>query len=165
MIKEWISTVFILPLSILVFIPFIVLYITGYEFKLNNAYLLTIGIFLLLGGFTLAIITTRLFASLGKGTAAPWNPPKNLVIAGPYRYVRNPMLTSVFIMQIAEILIFNSTEIFWIFITFLILNMFYFPLVEEKKLECRFGKDYIEYKRNVPRYIPRLIAWQPNKNK
>jgi protein-S-isoprenylcysteine O-methyltransferase Ste14 len=101
-----------------------------------------------------------LFAHRGKGTAAPWNPPKKLVVEGPYAYVRNPMITSVFMMQIAEALLLNSWLIFGLFGLFLLGNMVYFPFFEEKDLEKRFGDDYRTYKRNVPRWIPRLTPWK-----
>lgn len=47
-------------------------------------------------------------------------------------------------------------------VVFLIINMFYFPLSEEPGLRKRFGKDYDEYCKNVPRYIPRLTPWKAN---
>ena len=47
-------------------------------------------------------------------------------------------------------------------VVLLIINMFYFPLSEEPGLRKRFGKDYDEYCKNVPRYIPRLTPWKAN---
>ncbi len=54
------------------------------------------GILLFGPGLTLLFSTIRLFASRGKGTLAPWDPPEHLVVEGPYRYVRNPMHSGVF---------------------------------------------------------------------
>jgi protein-S-isoprenylcysteine O-methyltransferase Ste14 len=148
-----------LPLNVLAFIPAVVLYFTDYQYRRNSVVLLCLGWALLLAGLLLAARTMRLFAAKGRGTAAPWNPPKKLVIEGPYRYVRNPMITSVLAMLLAEALILNSTVIFYLFCVFLMGNMIYFPLVEEKGLEKRFGKDYADYKRNVPRWLPRLTPF------
>ncbi|MDR0740133.1 MAG: isoprenylcysteine carboxylmethyltransferase family protein [Puniceicoccales bacterium] len=159
MILEWIKTIVILPLNVLVTIPAFVLYLTDYTWRPNHFSLMILGSILLFLGLSLAIWTMWLFANKGKGTAAPWNPPKKLVVEGPYAYVRNPMITSVFIMQIAEALLFNSCLVFGLFGLFLLGNMLYFPLFEEKDLEKRFGEDYHTYKRNVPRWIPRLTPW------
>jgi protein-S-isoprenylcysteine O-methyltransferase Ste14 len=100
-----------------------------------------------------------LFATKGRGTAAPWNPPKKLVVSGPYCHVRNPMITSVLTIQIAEVLLLNSFWIFFLFLLFFAGNMIYFPMFEERDLEKRFGQSYLDYKRNVPRWLPRLTAW------
>ena len=70
------------------------------------------------------------------------------------------MLTSVFVMQVAEILLTGSWTISIWFAIFLGVNLFYFPLVEEKELLRRFGEDYARYKANVPRYFPRLTPWK-----
>jgi protein-S-isoprenylcysteine O-methyltransferase Ste14 len=101
----------------------------------------------------------KLFNGHGKGTAAPWAPPKFLVIAGPYKYVRNPMIISVLMMLAGEALLLNSIHIFWLLMLFLFANMIYFPCFEEKGLEERFGTGYLEYKHNVPRWIPRITPW------
>ncbi|MDR2812676.1 MAG: isoprenylcysteine carboxylmethyltransferase family protein [Puniceicoccales bacterium] len=160
MILEWIKTIVILPLNVLLTIPALVLYFVDYSWNPNHFFLTLLGFFLLLVGLMLAAWTMWLFAHRGKGTAAPWNPPKKLVVEGPYAYVRNPMITSVFIMQIAEALLLNSWLIFGLFGLFLLGNMLYFLLFEEKSLEKRFGNDYYTYKRNVPRWIPRLTPWK-----
>jgi protein-S-isoprenylcysteine O-methyltransferase Ste14 len=160
MILEWIKAIVILPLNVLVAIPAFVLYSTGYAWKSNYCFLTILGSILFILGLSLAIWTMWLFAHRGKGTAAPWNPPKKLVVEGPYAHTRNPMIVSVFIMQIAEALLLNSWLIFGLFGVFLLGNMFYFPLFEEKDLEKRFGNDYRDYKRHVPRWIPRIIPWK-----
>jgi protein-S-isoprenylcysteine O-methyltransferase Ste14 len=159
MFWRWIETVILLPFNVLVVIPAAVLYFTDYNLELNSLYLLIVGTILLISGLFLAGWTMQLFAKKGKGTAAPWNPPKKLVVAGPYCHVRNPMITSVLMMLLAESLLLNSWHIFILFILFFVGNMIYFPLFEEKDLQKRFGKDYALYRRNVPRWIPRLTKW------
>jgi protein-S-isoprenylcysteine O-methyltransferase Ste14 len=156
---EWIRTIIILPVNVLVFIPAILLYCVGYRWTLNHPALLVLGVIFLLFGLSLAGWTMRLFAVIGKGTAAPWNPPKKLVVSGPYCHVRNPMITSVLTMLLAEALLLNTWWCGGLFVLFWLGNMIYFPFFEEKDLEKRFGESYLEYKRNVPRWIPRLTPW------
>ena len=110
-------------------------------------------------GIFLASWTTRLFVTAGEGTPAPWDPPKKLVVAGPYRHVRNPMITGVLLVLTAESLIFISWPLFGWMLAFYVLNTAYFIRFEEPGLQRRFGKDYLLYKANVPRWIPRLRPW------
>jgi protein-S-isoprenylcysteine O-methyltransferase Ste14 len=96
----------------------------------------------------------------GQGTPAPWDPPKKFVVRGPYRHVRNPMIIGVLLMLLAEAMVLQSWPITGWMIVFFIGNAIYFPLVEEKGLEKRFGQDYRQYKAHVHRWIPRIRAWQ-----
>ncbi len=158
--KQWLKAIIILPFNVLFVIPCIILYFSNYKYLYRGITPLIIGIIFLIFGLTFAIWTMRLFNNVGKGTAAPWAPPKNLVVEGPYRYVRNPMITSVLSILFAESIILHSYPIlYWMFI-FFVMNIIYFPLFEERQLIERFGDEYIEYKRNVPRWIPRLTAWK-----
>ena len=156
---EWIRAIVVLPLNALVFIPAAAIWISGGTLAMTGWLPFGAGVLLLAAGLVLAVWTMTLFQRIGEGTAAPWNPPKRLVVAGPYRHMRNPMLTSVFVMLGAEILMTGSTVIMGWLAIFLCVNMLYFPLVEEKELLRRFGADYARYKANVPRYIPRLRPW------
>ena len=72
-------------------------------------------------------------------------------------------ITGVFLILIGEALILSVWAIGIWAIVFLIINMFYFPLSEEPGLRKRFGKEYEEYCKNVPRYIPRFTPWKPVK--
>ncbi len=158
--RRWIIPILLLPLNATVFIPAILLWLSGFQWKANIPFLNILGGFLLLAGILLAAWTMHLFHTIGRGTAAPWEPPKKLVVAGPYCHVRNPMLTSVFIVLAAEALLLNSWALLlWLF-CFFAANLLYFPLVEEKALGRRFGEPYLTYKRNVPRLIPRLTPWR-----
>ncbi|MHA1113585.1 MAG: methyltransferase family protein, partial [Alphaproteobacteria bacterium] len=106
--------------------------------------------------------TMRLFARFGDGTPAPWDPPQRFVLRGPYRHLRNPMITGVLIFLLAEAAFFRSWDIAAWFAVFLAANAVYFPLIEEKGLAARFGADYARYKANVPRWLPRLTPWSPD---
>ena len=120
-----------------------------------------LGSALYAAGFALWLWTVRLFASIGKGTLAPWDPTSRLVIDGPYRYVRNPMITAVTTALLGEAAFFGSPDLaLWAGI-FFVANYIGFLAYEERGLVRRFGDDYREYKRNVPRWIPRRSAWPP----
>jgi protein-S-isoprenylcysteine O-methyltransferase Ste14 len=113
-------------------------------------------------GLFLMYLTITLFARAGKGTLAPWDPTERLVIAGPYRHVRNPMISGVLSVLLGEGLLLGSPAIVVCAAVFFAVNAIYIPLVEEAGLEKRFGDDYAAYRRNVPRWIPRPAPWRPD---
>jgi protein-S-isoprenylcysteine O-methyltransferase Ste14 len=106
-------------------------------------------------GLTLFVASLRRFATEGKGTLAPWDPPRHLVLRGPYRYVRNPMISGVVFILFAEALLLRSRPHAAWAVTFLVMNMIWIPLYEEPHLEELFGDDYREYRRHVRRFLPR----------
>ena len=155
---------FILPITVVVIIPVLVIlsfnnHLLAFNSALSGA-MLAIGTFLIVLGLGFAIYTNKAFLRVGKGTLAPWDPPKKLVVAGAYRYVRNPMISGLLMVVLGETLIFASIELFALFILFFIVNHIYFVYSEEPGLVKRFGEDYIIYKKNVPRWIPRLTPWK-----
>jgi protein-S-isoprenylcysteine O-methyltransferase Ste14 len=115
----------------------------------------------LLIGLTLFISTLARFARTGRGTLAPWDPPRVLVVEGIYRYVRNPMISGVLFILLAEVLLTGSRRILLWFTLFLMMNLVYIPLLEEPGLLARFGERYRLYKKNVPRWLPRVKPWIP----
>lgn len=120
-----------------------------------------VGVGLVIVGLILFASSLRRFATEGDGTLAPWDPPRRLVVHGPYRYVRNPMISGVLFVLFGEAAILRSpSHLIWA-LTFLGLNAVYIPLLEEPQLERRFGKPYVEYCRHVPRLLPRLRPWEP----
>jgi len=114
-------------------------------------------------GVILVYKTISLFATVGKGTLAPWDPPRRLVIRGPYRHVRNPMISGVLSILLGEAILLGSVPLLVWFVIDLALNALTIPLVEEPILDGRFGSDYVTYKRNVPRWIPRPKPWKPGR--
>jgi protein-S-isoprenylcysteine O-methyltransferase Ste14 len=118
------------------------------------------GILILLG-LAVWLATVRLFAREGEGTLAPWDPTRKLVIVGPYRYVRNPMITGVLLVLAGEAALFGSPFVLAWAAAFFCVNAVWFPRVEEPGLVGRFGPDYEEYRRNVPRWLPRRTPWSP----
>ena len=101
------------------------------------------------------------FAWTGRGTPAPFDPPRRLVVTGLYRFVRNPMYVGMGIFLIGEALLlpeimkpmFTLIAIGWLFFTAFVM------VYEEPTLRSQFGEDYIEYCRHVRRWIPRLTPF------
>jgi protein-S-isoprenylcysteine O-methyltransferase Ste14 len=117
------------------------------------------GLGLLAVGLTLFIASLRRFVTEGEGTLAPWDPPRRLVVRGPYRYVRNPMISGVILVLLGEgLVLLSRSHLTWALI-FLGINALYIPLLEEPFLVYRFGDAYREYCRHVPRLLPRWRPW------
>jgi protein-S-isoprenylcysteine O-methyltransferase Ste14 len=123
--------------------------------------LVLLGTLFLFMGLALLIYTIYLFRKLGEGTLAPWEPTQQLVIRGPYRYCRNPMITGVFFILIAETLVLHSDLILIYTVVFFLINTLYFKLMEEPGLVERFGEAYKEYRRHVPMWLPRFSPYKP----
>ena len=121
--------------------------------------LLLLGFALIAFGLCLMVKTNSLFATVGQGTLAPWAPPQKLVVRGMYCHVRNPMISGVFSILLGEVALSGSLPLCFWFLGFVLSNWIYIPFIEEPALERRFGQDYLLYKANVPRWIPRLKAW------
>jgi len=101
------------------------------------------------------------FARSGRGTLAPLDPPRELVVRGLYRYVRNPMYLSVSTILLGEFLITRSRGLlgYWA-AWFVVVNLFVLGY-EEPTLRRRFGESYARYCRAVGRWLPRLRAPRP----
>lgn len=110
-------------------------------------------------GLVFFAASLRRFATEGHGTLAPWDPPRELVLRGPYRYVRNPMISGVVLVLLGESLVLLSAAHAEWAACFLAVNLLYIPLIEEPQLRSRFGAAYLEYCRHVPRVVPRLRPW------
>jgi len=96
------------------------------------------------------------FALRGKGTPAPIDPPKTLVVEGPYRVVRNPMYWAVTFVMLGEALAFRSATLAELAMAFFAGTMLFVLLYEEPALRRKFGAEYEAYCRQVPRWLPRF---------
>jgi protein-S-isoprenylcysteine O-methyltransferase Ste14 len=156
----------ILPFTVTVLVP---VWIAG-RYGIVPSFGASLGILILQGaglvvlvvGLFLFVSSLRRFASEGQGTLAPWDPPRQLVLRGPYRFVRNPMISGVVFVLVGEaMLLVSIPHAVWA-ISFLVLNLVYIPLLEEPLLLDRFGEAYREYCRHVPRIFPRIRPWSPD---
>ncbi len=161
-----IKAIVILPGTALVYVPALIVWLTrgtahAARFPPDSTLHWLAGIPFAAADLALMIWTMRLFTLKGGGgTPAPWQPVENFIVSGPYRYVRNPMLIGVILFLIAEALLLQSWPVFLWMTVFVIINTVYFVLSEEPQLQKRFGQPYADYKRNVPRWLPRLTPWR-----
>ncbi|NOT10185.1 MAG: isoprenylcysteine carboxylmethyltransferase family protein [Gemmatimonadales bacterium] len=115
----------------------------------HRAGLLCVGI-----GAPLLLACIVEFARSGRGTLAPVDPPKELVVQGLYRYVRNPMYLAVALLLAGEFLLtFSRGLLAFGLIWFVWINLFVI-LYEEPALTRKFGASYERYKRDVRRWVP-----------
>ena len=92
-----------------------------------------------------------------RGPPVPLNPPPKLVVSGPYRYSRNPMITGLLAVMFGLGLLFRSISLTLVFTPLFTLLMFVeLKAIEEPELEKRLGRDYLDYQRRVPMFVPRL---------
>jgi protein-S-isoprenylcysteine O-methyltransferase Ste14 len=106
-------------------------------------------------GFAAYLHCQWLFATRGRGTPAPVDPPKKLVRRGAYKWVRNPMYLAVFAVVAGEAVFLNSAHIAVYFVCLACVIQVFVVLVEEEALRLRFGAMYEDYRRDVPRWLPR----------
>ena len=161
-----VRAIILLPGVVTLVIPGTILWREGTDsyglwqsFPASRVILPIVGIVCISVGLLLMVATIRLFVMVGRGTLAPWNPPQRLVVQGVYRHVRNPMISGVFFVLLGESLLTASLPLFCWFIVFAVVNAFYIPFSEEPGLIKRFGEDYLTYKRNVSRWVPRWTPW------
>ena len=158
-LAKHIRDIIILPFTVTVIVPYLVYNPKQTLLKASTIIQITGGLFLT-AGLCLFLYTFYLFRNFGKGTLAPWEPTQKLIILGPYKYCRNPMITGVLFILVGEALVLNSRPILTWAGTFFLINTLYFIVLEEPALYKRFGDDYKKYKENVPRWIPRLKAYK-----
>ncbi|HWK88787.1 MAG TPA: isoprenylcysteine carboxylmethyltransferase family protein [Longimicrobium sp.] len=117
------------------------------------------GALVFAAGLAMFAWCVALFGRVGRGTLAPWDPTRRLVAVGPYRHVRNPMISAVVAMVAGEALFLGSAALAAWGAAFVLINHAYFLLSEEPGLERRFDDGYRAYKQAVPRWIPRRRPW------
>jgi protein-S-isoprenylcysteine O-methyltransferase Ste14 len=94
------------------------------------------------------------FVREGFGTPAPIAPPRKLVVGGSFRYCRNPGYVAVVSLVVGQGLFFASTSVLIYAVCLWLAFHLFVVLYEEPNLRRRFGAEYEEYRRRVPRWIP-----------
>jgi protein-S-isoprenylcysteine O-methyltransferase Ste14 len=156
--------VLVLPFTVVVIVPTWIGRASGTAVSLPDSplswALAILSVPALAVGALLFATTLRRFGVEGEGTLAPWDPPRKLVVRGPYAYVRNPMISGVILLLLGESLLLRSAPHLEWALMFALFNAVYIPLLEEARLRARFGDDYRAYARQVPRLIPRSTPWR-----
>lgn len=143
-------------LFLVIFVSFLTDSAFGLPLLFPGALGMVLGIPLLVAGLILSLWCIAWFLR-ARGTPVPFNPPRQLVVTGPYALTRNPMLTGVFACLLGLGFITHSTSMVLIWTPVLIIaSLFEVKLIEEPELERRFGAPYREYCRRVPMFIPRV---------
>jgi len=152
------------PVGLLIFTGLLLLVVLGSLFTdralglprlLPGAAGSLIGLFLLAVGLPLWAWCILVFRR-ARGTPVPFNPPRELVVVGPYAWMRNPMATGVFAFLLGVGFLLHSLSMVcvWTPVAF-VLHAIALKRVEEPELELRFGPSYGEYRRRVPMFVPR----------
>jgi protein-S-isoprenylcysteine O-methyltransferase Ste14 len=95
------------------------------------------------------------FATVGDGTPGLWDAPSRVVAAGPYRWVRNPIYLAALLIVGGEAWLFMSLPLLAYAGAMAVFFHLFVTGYEERRLSRRFGSTYLEYRRTVPRWIPR----------
>ena len=156
--RPLIKAFLIFPINVMGVIPTFLVWcsrpggvLEGFPYSFSNVRSL-VAMLLIAVGAGLCWKTVSLFIEYGEGTPAPFDPPRKLVIRGPYIYMRNPMMVAVCLVLSGEALLFASVPLGLWLLFFFGLCLILIPLWEEPDLEKRFGESYREYKQKVPRW-------------
>ena len=145
----------ILPGTVTVFLPWRYFGLSAVRLDIRDPLHWAGGVLIVAGALLLGRCIWE-FAASGRGTLSPVDPPRELVVAGLYRYVRNPMYLGVGTILLGEILLTRSTGLMtFAAIGLVIVNLFVIGY-EEPYLRRRFGASYEGYTRQVGRWIPRF---------
>ena len=105
-------------------------------------------------GITLAVWCIGTFAVVGRGTPAPFDPPRQLVVRGPYRHVRNPMYLGAMLALCGGALVYQSAALLGYAAGFALVMHILVVSYEESTLTLAFGNEYTSYRRRVRRWLP-----------
>ena len=106
------------------------------------------------GGALLAVWCVATFAIVGRGTPASFDPPRRLVMRGPYRVVRNPMYVGAVLALAGAALYYESGRLVGYAALFLLATHLFVAWYEEPTLDGTFGQEYEAYSRRVRRWWP-----------
>jgi protein-S-isoprenylcysteine O-methyltransferase Ste14 len=139
---------------VLVFLPAQVLSAAGVTRPASFGAAQVAGAIIAAAGAAVAIWCILTFAFVGRGTPAPFDPPRRLVVRGPYRFVRNPMYLGAG-LALAGAALFYETAVLLAFVAgFLVVTHLFVVFYEEPTLRRSFGEGYEAYCRQVRRWWP-----------
>lgn len=111
-------------------------------------------------GLALAIWSAWLLTFPGQGTPNPLKPPARLVVRGPYRWSRNPLMIGGWTFGLGLVLALGSSTLIGMYLAIAVIGIVYVRKVEEPRMLERFGEEYRAYAARVPRWLfIVLIVW------
>lgn len=149
---------YILPFIMVIGVPWLIvgnsIWAVG-QFSLVKA----LVAFLFIVGLILSFLSQRRVYKPKQWTTqeTPLEEPDQLVIQGLYHYIRNPMMVGLYLMLFSEALFFKSWALFYFLIFVVMVSVVVIVFVEEPRLEKKFGDVYRKYKKDIPRFIPKLF--------
>ncbi len=139
---------------LLVYLPSRILVWSGIARPAVLAWPQIAGIVVATAGALVALSCLWAFAWIGKGTPAPFDPPRRLVVRGPYRFLRNPMYVGAGLAVGGAALFFESIQLLTFIALFLLATHLFVVFYEEPTLRRTFGPEYESYCRRVHRWWP-----------
>ena len=115
----------------------------------------TFGAAIAVAGAVVALWCILTFVVVGRGTPAPFDPPRSLVVRGPYRYVRNPMYVGAGLVLAGAAAVYHSLSLLGYLALLVVLTQGLVVWYEEPALTRSFGTDYASYRERVNRWLPR----------
>jgi len=140
---------------LLVFLPVRILSSSGFTRPLGTGVWQVAGMILAATGAVLALTCILSFVFIGKGTPAPFDPPRRLVVRGPYRLVRNPMYLGAGLALAGAALFYRSIALLGYACLFLLTTHLFVVCYEEPTLRRIFDRDYDAYCKRVGRWWPK----------
>jgi len=147
---------------VLVYLPAQLLAWSGIARPTVMGWLQIVGLLICTVGAVIALSCVFTFAFIGKGTPAPFDPPRRLVVRGPYRFVRNPMYIGAAIAVAGAALFYRSLALAAFVAGFLLVTHLFVLLYEEPVLRRAFGPEYQAYCTRVHRWRPTSHALKVN---
>jgi protein-S-isoprenylcysteine O-methyltransferase Ste14 len=114
------------------------------------------GMALAAAGGLIALWSILAFVFVGRGTAAPFDPPRRLVVSGPFRYVRNPIYIGAGLAMLGAAIYYGSAALLAYLGLLAVIIQLFVVWYEEPTLTRLFGAEYDTYRRRVRRWLPRI---------
>lgn len=160
-VRAWIGTIVFLFLAPGIVAGLIPWAISQYRIPWQPPWLVPVAIVAGLALVAGVVVLLDAFVRFARadGTPAPPAPTAHLVVVGPYRFVRNPMYVAVLAIILAQALLFASWGVLVYALVAFAAVLLFVKTYEEPTLTATYGEEYLEYKKNVRGWVPRVKAW------
>jgi protein-S-isoprenylcysteine O-methyltransferase Ste14 len=144
----------LVPGTTIVLLPMLLLQ-SGWGGRVQLGLLSYLGWIPLLAGTALMLWCWYDFVTRGRGTPAPYDAPRQLVVSGPFRVVRNPMYVAGVTILIGMAIVYGAPGLVLYALAFWVFTATFVLIYEQPTLKRKFGQEYLDYCARVPAWIPR----------